>query len=125
MQALGEAQSQFKIVYDQRIAEFKEQRSIARAAFELEQSVKIEDFYEALRAAIARREHCPYSPIRAMTDILQFDIFDFEIKLTASLASLNNLVRGGIKWLLSNAVHSSVNISIVSHLTSTEKVNNP
>ena len=55
MQALGEAQSQFKIVYDQRIAEFKEQLSIARAAFELELSVMIEDFYQALQAALTRR----------------------------------------------------------------------
>ena len=55
LQALGEAQSQFKIAYDQRIAEFKEQLSIARAAFELELSVMIEDFYQALRAALTRR----------------------------------------------------------------------
>ena len=55
LQALGDAQSEFKILYDQRIVEFKEQLSIARAAFELELSVKIEEFHEALRAAIARR----------------------------------------------------------------------
>ena len=55
MQALGEAQSQFKVAYDQRIAEFKEQLSIARAAFELELSVKIDDFYQALQTALTRR----------------------------------------------------------------------